>query len=231
MSIIQNTVMQHQICTLSDLNINIQEVYLTMGYRDNIPDDSFLCMINSVYTEIEQLCKPQYVYGIYDGHVENKISVKIGDETFTTGKIITSYLVGTDRFCVFATTAGHEYDAYKKEVRQSGDLLKEFIADSIGSVVAEACVGKIIEVLLTKIPQEELTYPYSPGYCGWKLTEQRKLFALLPDNPCEITLTDSCLMMPIKSVSGIMGIGKGIVRKAYSCSICENKNCYKRKKP
>ena len=199
-----------------------------MGYQNNRCEDEIQILVNEVYSEINEVCVPQYLYEIYPGKVISNLSVKINNTEFRTGRIITSYLSGTEEFCVFATTAGHAYDNYKQATRIKGDLVKEFIADSIGSVIPEACVAKIEDELST-IQGKEHTYPYSPGYCGWKLTEQDKLFSLLPSCPCKITLTDSCLMLPIKSTSGIIALGNKIVRKAYSCSICNYINCYKRK--
>lgn len=213
---------------LSSLKIDKGDIFLGMGYRNNMPEQDILLSVDRVYNEISRICDPQYIYEIYDGSVCDKVSVYIGHKRFRPGKIITHYLYGMERCCVFAATAGATYDKYKKQLRDKGEILEEFIADSIGSVIAEVCVTNIADEIAMNI-NDGFTYPYSPGYCGWKLTEQQLLFSLLPDNPCGITLTDSCLMVPIKSVSGIMGIGRNIERKAYSCNICENKNCYKRK--
>ena len=198
-----------------------------MGYSNHQCEEEIRTMVNQVYSEINEICVPQYLYEIYPGKVLSNLSIMIDNTDFRTGRIITSYLSGTDEFCVYVTTAGKAYDDYKLAARKEDDLVKEFIADSIGSVIAEACVAKI-EDELSKIPGKEHTYPYSPGYCGWKLTEQQKLFSLLPNSPCGITLTDSCLMLPIKSTSGIIALGDKIERRAYSCAICNNINCYKR---
>ena len=220
--------MQHRSITLSDLTIDFQEIYRSMGYQKEQCGQEIQKMVNEVFAEINEICVPQYMYEIYPGKVLSNVSIMIENEEFRTGRIITSYLSGTENFCVYVTTAGQAYDSYKQTAHKEGDLLKEFIADSIGSVIAEACVAKI-EDELSKIPGKEHTYPYSPGYCGWKLTEQHKLFSLLPSSPCGITLTDSCLMLPIKSTSGIIALGGKIERKAYACKICNYKSCYKRK--
>lgn len=220
--------MEHCSCTLSDLEIDFREIYLSMGYHDREAESEIQLLVEDVFREIDEICIPQYMYEIYEGEVQDRVSITIGNQHFKTGRMIISYLSGGDRFCVFVTTAGQEYEDYKLRARKEGDSLKEFIADAIGSVIAEACVTKV-QSRLSEISSLDHTYPYSPGYCGWKLTEQRLLFSLLPDSPCGITLTDSCLMLPIKSVSGIIALGEKIERKAYGCSICENINCYKRK--
>lgn len=220
--------MRHCRCRFSDLDINMQEVFLSMGYRGASPEEEILSLVNKVYAETADICKPQYIYEIYPANRIDADSIEIAGKKFITGKIITRYLVGMEKCCVFVATAGKEYEAYKKQLRGKGDFPEEFIADAIGSVTAEACVTRISEEL-AETADGICTYPYSPGYCNWKLSEQSLLFSLLPDTPCGVTLTESCLMTPIKSTSGIMGIGMNIKQKVYACHICDDKNCYKRK--
>ena len=220
--------MKHRQCTLSDLEIDMHEVFLLMGYKGAVPENDILSLIDKVYSDIAYICRPRYMYEIYDAHTLDAGSIEISGKKFITERIITRYLSGMEKCCVFAATAGSEYDTYKKRLRDKGDIPEEFIADAIGSIIAEACVTRIANEL-AETADGSCTYPYSPGYCNWKLPEQSLLFSLLPDSPCGITLTESCLMVPIKSTSGIMGIGKNIKRKVYACHICDDKNCYKRK--
>ncbi len=219
--------MRYNSCTLSGLPVDSQEIYRSLGYGNGHATDDISFLTEEVLGKITEICNARYMYAIFPGKVQDKVSVEINGISFHTGRIITSYLDKADRFCVFITTAGKEYDDYKRKLREEGDFVREFIADAIGSVIAEACVTKISEEIHNLGMNH--TYPYSPGYCGWKLTEQRQLFSLFPESPCGVELTDSCLMLPIKSISGIMGIGDNITQKAYGCSICENINCYKRK--
>jgi hypothetical protein len=73
---------------------------------------------------------------------------------------------------------------------------------------------------------------YSPGYCGWHVTGQRKLFKYLRPEEIGITLNASCLMQPLKSVSGVLVVGPGHVHKfqpTYSfCETCREKQCRER---
>jgi len=70
-----------------------------------------------------------------------------------------------------------------------------------------------------------ITNRYSPGYCGWNITGQKILFSLLPEYFCGIELTDTCLMLPIKSVSGIIGIGRDVKFNAYTRNLCDMQYC------
>jgi len=50
---------------------------------------------------------------------------------------------------------------------------------------------------------------YSPGYCGWHVSGQRKLFDQLRPEEIGITLRESFLMQPLKSISGVAIAGRG----------------------
>ena len=74
------------------------------------------------------------------------------------------------------------------------------------------------------------TNRFSPGYCGWHVAQQQMLFPLFDSHTCGVQLTDSSLMIPIKSVSGIMGVGREVRKLDYTCGLCTFEKCYKRKK-
>jgi len=76
---------------------------------------------------------------------------------------------------------------------------------------------------------KKITNRYSPGYCGWDVAEQQKLFQLMPDNFCGVKLNDSSLMDPEKSVSGFIGIGENVRYNPYTCGLCDMKDCIYRK--
>jgi hypothetical protein len=55
------------------------------------------------------------------------------------------------------------------------------------------------------------------------------LFPLFKGETCGVCLTESSLMLPIKSVSGIIGLGQTVKHLDYTCGLCDFEQCYKRK--
>ena len=102
-----------------------------------------------------------------------------------------------------------------------------YIFDVIGSVAVEKATEKIQEILKGELLKSKLgiTDRFSPGYCEWNVAEQQKLFQLMPRGFCGVSLSQSSLMNPIKSVSGIIGIGTGLKEKGYQCQWCSDVNC------
>lgn len=111
------------------------------------------------------------------------------------------------------------------------DFLKGYIYDVAGSEIVEAAADIMTEKLKEEMQRKGMliTNRFSPGYCGWNVSEQHKIFQLVPDNFCGIQLLESALMVPIKSISGIIGIGRNVRFLPYTCSKCDYKNCTYRK--
>ena len=114
-----------------------------------------------------------------------------------------------------------------------GDPLTGYIYDMIGTLIVDSAAEKMQEILSERCAGNglKITNRYNPGYCGWAVVEQHKLFSLMSDNFCGIRITDSALMEPIKSVSGFIGIGEKVKYNKYTCSLCDMRNCPYRKLP
>lgn len=216
---------------ITDLNINLDNIAKRMGYNDHIPE-MILFNLKDVYNEIRKIVNLKCGFSYFDGvsSLLEKNAIKINEAIFYTEKIITRQIRELESVCVFAATIGADFDNYSKHFFSTSDALSGYLADLIGSEIAESLTDwlevKIIELAIDRDLGN--SNRYSPGYCGWDVNEQHKLFSLLPKNFLGIILTDSALMQPIKSVSGIIALGKKIMKKAYQCNICEDSFCYKR---
>lgn len=214
----------------SDLVVSRAELYSTLGYGKSEPQADAMVLINRLLAEAERICRPRAGFRLLDGAVSGS-HLRLSGSWFNPGGIISHFLKGCDSFSIILATVGLELDEWIQSYRVSGDVMEAFVADGIGSVVAEAVVDKIKKVLAETVACEgnKITNSYSPGYCGWHVKEQQELFALLPKGFCGVTLTDSSLMLPLKSVSSVIGIGPEVEIQPYRCNICRKKDCFRRK--
>lgn len=150
---------------------------------------------------------------------------------FGCGSQVCSYLKPASEAALFLCTAGALFSEEAHALNEQGELLESYIIDSIGSMTVERAMDRIHAALAEEQADRglKITNRYSPGYCNWPLVDQRALFDFVGENPTGITLSASCLMHPIKSVSGIIGIGERVHRRAYGCQICKNQTCIYRK--
>ncbi|MBV6427339.1 MAG: hypothetical protein KIPDCIKN_01856 [Haliscomenobacter sp.] len=154
-------------------------------------------------------------------------ALMLGGVELEIQKILFGQLRKADAIALFLCTAGPAIGARAEELMRRGDFLEGYILDLIGSEIVEVAMDQIQDTLERELALTGLhiTNRFSPGYCGWRVAEQQKLFSFFPKDFCGVTLTEHSLMQPIKSVSGIIGIGKDVRRKAYACQACEMAQC------
>jgi hypothetical protein len=206
--------------SFEELGITAADVYEQMGYHDAQPDKATQQETAMILKEVSQWLRPQFSY-----FVVNK------QPDFEMGNIILRQLRGSEAFALFICTSGLEFEAYQQRLKEQGDMVRVFIADALGSVIAEKCADQMEKALQESIDKLgwKHTNRFSPGYCGWHVSQQQLLFPLFKGQTCGVKLTDSSLMVPIKSVSGIIGVGKEIRKLDYTCGLCNFEKCYKRK--
>lgn len=151
---------------------------------------------------------------------------------FEVDKIVFFRLKQAEQMAVFCCTAGCWFDDYAQKAFAENDMLRGYITDVAGSILVEAGMDLLHKEIMVMAEKENLhiTNRYSPGYCNWPVSEQQKLFKLLPEKFCGISLNESSLMKPVKSVSGFIGIGSRVKFDSYTCSFCDMQNCIYQKR-
>lgn len=204
-----------------DLGISLSEIYEQMGYEQAVPDEATVKETDMIIAEAKSFLRPRFSF-----FVQRELP------DFAIGKIIERQLKGAEAYAFFICTAGVEYEAFQERLKKEGDMVRVFIADALGSVIAEKAADQMELSLQENIDKLgwHHTNRFSPGYCGWHVSQQQLLFPLFKGETCGVKLTESSLMLPIKSVSGIIGLGPNVRHLDYTCGLCDFKQCYKRKK-
>ena len=124
--------------SFADLSISLSELYEAMGYADAVPDEAVEKEVRGVLGRVEAVTSPRFCFFISGGELdESKDSLSVGDTCFSIGKIITRQLRGSESFAFFAATAGTGFEKFQHTLQQEGDMVKVYIADAIGSIIAE----------------------------------------------------------------------------------------------
>ncbi|MDP8221007.1 MAG: vitamin B12 dependent-methionine synthase activation domain-containing protein [Candidatus Stygibacter frigidus] len=201
-----------------------------MGYRPPLKDHFLSSQIDEVINIIPEFTNAQAGFIILPKDtisIEKKIMMH-NQELFNPGRIIIDQMQNATNLAVFIATLGVNYDLFSHSNKHL-DLLRAYVIDTIGSLMVEKAVDLLEQNIndLALIEKQKCTSRYSPGYCQWDVEEQRQLFQLLPAEFNWVTLHPSCLMTPLKSVSGIIGLGKNVVKSEYQCSICQMTSCFR----
>ena len=217
----------------NDLKLNSSQIESVIGYKEGEDREIVSSLIEEILTKSQEISNIKAQYKVFSNvQFDNDTkTVEINNLSFQIKKIVFGQIKKSDSVAIFLCTAGVEIGIRSRKAMQEKDLLKGYVYDVVGSEIVEAAAD-LMQNELEKImisTGKKITNRYSPGYCGWDVVEQHKLFQLIPDNFCGIRLTESALMDPVKSVSGIIGIGEDVKRNSYYCNLCDLKDCINRK--
>jgi len=143
-----------------------------------------------------------------------------------------------DHLALFAVTVGQKVCDKISELFDSRDFALAAILDTVASEATES-LGALAQqdyfdslMESNRISVESAVLRYSPGYCGWHISGQKKLFEVLAPEEIGIELTESFLMLPLKSISGVMIAGRKEIHcidGTYPfCDVCASKGCLER---
>jgi len=134
---------------------------------------------------------------------------------------------------LYVATLGEAVPARIRALMDDGSLAQGYMLDAVASLGADLLSDLLAERFLDRQPgggsNGLRALPYSPGYCGWPTTGQRPLFAALRPEEIGVSLNESCLMSPIKSVSGVLVAGAPQAHKFRPdfpfCHQCRTREC------
>jgi hypothetical protein len=159
----------------------------------------------------------------------------LNEEETPLGEIINQ----ADHLALLAVTLGEEITKKIDQLFKTNEFAPGSMLDSVASAAtdkaADIAEKHFLDLLSEQSPIgfSKAILRFSPGYCGWHMSGQKKLFEFLHPEEIGIELLESFLMKPLKSISGVMVLGeKGIFdfENTYAfCSECKSLSCLGRK--
>lgn len=188
-------------------------------------DSEFADMLNEVVEAVNSLIHISSSYRFISDFTLGEDSIRIENHTFACGQKVANALADSRCLAVFATTIGKGVSDLYAQYMGESDYLSAYWCDLLANHAVNIAMENLKETIRNSHTDSLITSNWGPGYCGWALTDQRELLALLPDDSRCVELTDSMLMQPTKSLSGIIGIGKDVVYHKSGCADCMLKDC------
>lgn len=216
--------------------VDRREVLRYLGYPARVTLPSWLVpLLDRWVEEAQRHARPSAIWTVLPvveiGRRRLVLRAENGNVEFEGA--IGEFLAASKHVAAFVATAGPGVERLAEELMRDGEQLAALIVNAVGSERAEAVEASVIEALRADTPTSGLTptLPYSPGYCGMALTEQRKLFSIFAGRVTGVVLSDDCLMQPLKSVSGLIGLGlpKEVQHFGSPCDRCDAKRCAMRR--
>lgn len=195
--------------------------------------------VDLAFLKLRNELQPRYTASRFPCRVEtDMIEVDTGAGRAADVKFFSRNLARHLQCCrelfIFGATLG-----IKVDIALRGLLLNSTLAGAAAQAAAAALIETYCDdccaQLEAQLPRGQiLVSRFSPGYGDWPLTEQKKLFPLLSGaGKIGLTLTDGCMMAPVKSVTAIIGVRTGqeptyinmTALTKNKCAGCENLAC------
>ncbi|MBL7166830.1 MAG: hypothetical protein ISS55_10150 [Dehalococcoidales bacterium] len=216
------------------IDINEEKVLRDIGYTGKCKPPARMRTLVHEYTKnTNQLINPVYSYVIRD------IDFVIGTNVFIEGgnifrsQVISGLLNNCEQVAVFALTIEGYLEEATSQLADDGLVVQARVLDAIGSNAVEQVAEHVHNVITDRVGIHGLTTSrrFSPGYCDWSIDQQEMLFRIMNGSSSFIYLTDRYLMVPQKSISGIIGIGtrENDVTSYNPCKTCERQECVGRR--
>ena len=199
------------------MTLDIDEALRYLGVR--AADEGLRARLESLAAEVQSRIRPRWRWTLTDSAALN-----------LPGQTAAAMLADCSRCAVLVCTLGAEFDLWVRR-EQLRDMARSALLDALGSAWVEAGCDAAEEEIRARFPHLYLTDRFSPGYGDLPLTVQPMLLQLAGGDRLGVTLTDSCLMLPQKSVTALIGLSEKPQRaRIRGCACCAlNKTCEYRK--
>ena len=197
-------------------------------------DDKLSQMLDSCTDQLCKASQPRTVYRVLDvEHTPN--GVLVGGIPLE-GKDIALHLEGCEKAVLMAATLSSSVDTLIRRA-QHGDMTKALMYDAAAGAAIEFMCGELEKEIKHANPYPFYTARFSPGYGDLPITHQKEILNVLDAaRKIGLTVTNAHTLLPLKSVTAIIGLSNSPVNDARrfgcakSCSDCPyNKTCKMRK--
>ena len=207
--------------------INTREALRYMGAAQ-AQDPVLLQQVNKCADELLKIIRPAYTYKILPlEQAENGLLLS-GTTLVLTGNSAKEHFAGCHSVIAMAATLSGFADRYIQTAEIS-DMAKALIADSLCTAAVEQVCDLTEKEIFSSLPaNNHYTWRFSAGYGDLPLDIQPLLLRILnTEKLIGLTINDSLIMLPRKSVTAFIGISdRPIEKKRRGCAACNmNKTC------
>ena len=209
------------------MDIRTKEAVRYLGYGKNAVDDKTLQEIQDSFRELERLADKKSIYRIFELSLKDENELKIGNVEIYSRNLRTN-LKDCKQVVLFAATLGAEVDRLIRKM-QVVDMAKAVVMQACAAVVLEEYCDELQEKIATQFSMEGkyIRPRFSPGYGDFSIQHQKAVLAMLEASKrIGVTMTDSYMLTPTKSVTAVIGIGDAEMNcNLNSCEECDKTDC------
>lgn len=164
---------------------------------------------------------PRYLYKVVPICICEKGVKILGSNVILEGNDIKQHLSGCEQAILLCATLSAGIDRLIR-IAQKKDIAEAFAIDALASVAVEQLGEKIGNLLKKEFPEYNMTWRYGVGYGDFPIEQQKDLLTLLDaTKKIGVSVTDSSLLTPVKSINVVIGLSKEKTREyKKNCKNC-----------
>lgn len=204
--------------------ISEQQIYRFMGLSGTKPAAELAAAVEEVLPQFLSVVQCRGCYLTVPVEISGDV-VNLG--LFSVNSIhLAKNLHDCDKAVLFAATLGMAVEQHRRAAAVSSSV-KALILDAMGSAGIEAYCNYLCLEIAARYPGYKPRPRFSPGYGDLPLSVQKQLLHVLDaQRKIGIAMTEGMLMIPQKSVTAIMGLGKaGCPKEKSDCGGCDIMDC------
>jgi hypothetical protein len=220
--------------TATEIAPTIEEILVHQGVPPGVAiDEATLAPARQASDLLARLSRPTGAYALTTS--DQFASVYGGSGRNDEDTPLEDIYKRADALALFAATIGGEVEREIRRLFEINEFPLGSMLDAAASVSAEKAVDIVQDRFQRDLADERHwistmgVMPFSPGYCGWHVSGQRALFDVLHPERIGIELSESCLMQPLKSISGVFVAGAKEIFEFDDdfvfCSDCATRSC------
>ena len=158
---------------------------------------------------LPELYEPQLIWDLFPIKNLTQSGFLLENGIFIGGGPVKEVMKEASELILGTCTVGPKFDEQINEYTQSGNNLAAVILDSIASFLVDQVRETFFSQNQVKLKQEGkfTSIPLCPGESEWSVEDHKVFFELLHPDQIGMSLRNSMLMIPMKSLSFMIGIG------------------------
>ena len=203
------------------MDIRIKEVIRYLGYGRHAIDEPTYALVQTCLKELDELASVKFIYRIFElSYLDEKLEIR--------SKNLAKNLQGCKEVVLLAITLGAEVDRLLQKYEKI-NMPKAVVFQASAAAVLEFHCDEFVKNLAEELKEEGkyLRPRFSPGYGDFSILCQKQILdSLDAAKHIGLSLTDSYMLVPTKSVTAVIGISNTNEQCHQSgCEICDKLDC------
>lgn len=213
------------------MNTRTKEAIRYLGYGNHAVDDQTLALVEDSFSELERAADRRIIYRIFGVTLRETDSITIGKLNIFSRNLYKN-LRDCREVLLVGATLGVGVDLLLKRyslTNMSRAVVIQAAAAAMLEEYLDECQNKLSEELEKE--GKYLRPRFSPGYGDFDIGHQGMILRMLnADKSIGLSMTDSCMLTPTKSVTAVIGISCRKERcPIQGCESCGKNDCIYRR--